>query len=173
MNGRRREGEMKLVVRVLLVLLVAGSLSAQSACGQPANRAARPAIFDPTRDAARDIALAVAEAARTGRRVLIDVGGNWCSWCHEMERYIEAHAELRALRDQNFVTVKVNYSPENKNEAVLTKYPKIPGYPHLYVLDATGALLHSQNTAELEDGKKSYNLEKFTAFLQKWAPPAK
>ena len=164
---------MRIVVRLLLVLLVAVPLSAQASGGQGAKPAARPATFDPARDAAKDIELAVAEAARTGKRVLVDVGGNWCGWCHEMERFVDAHADLRALRDRNFVTVKVNYSPENKNEAVLSRYPKIPGYPHLYVLDQTGALLHSQNTVEIEDGKTSYDLDKFMAFLKKWAPPAK
>ena len=48
-------------------------------------------------------------------------------------------------------------------------FPKIPGYPHLFVLDKTGTLLHSQNTSMLEDGKRSYDLERFTAFLKKWA----
>jgi thiol:disulfide interchange protein len=140
---------------------------------QIAKPGAKPNIFDPTRDAAKDIELAIAEAARTGKRVLVDVGGNWCGWCHKMEQYFEEHADLRALRDQNYVTVKVNWSPENRNEAVLSKYPKISGYPHLFVLDQNGALLHSQDTGKLEDGKSSYDLEKFTAFLKEWAPQAK
>jgi thiol:disulfide interchange protein len=135
-----------------------------------AAKAARPAIFDPSRDAAKDLQAGIAEAARTGKRVLVDVGGNWCGWCHEMERFIDAHADLKALRDKNYVTAKVNYSPENENKAVLSKYPKIKGYPHLFVLDKDGALLHSQDTALLEDGKSSYVLEKFIAFLQQWAP---
>jgi hypothetical protein len=63
------------------------------------------------------------------------------------------------------------WSPENQNEEVLSKYPKIPGYPHLFVLDKNGKLIHSQDTSELEDGRKSYNLEKFTAFLKEWAAP--
>ena len=148
-------------------------IAAQSAGGPATKPAAKPTIFDPTRDAAKDIELAIEEADRTGKRILLDVGGNWCVWCYEMERYFEVQKDLRALRDRNYVTVKVNWSPENKNEEVLTQYPKISGYPHLFVLGKTGALLHSQNTAELEDGQKSYDLEKFTAFLKKWAPPAK
>ena len=157
----------KATLMCLLLLMAATALSQAQNSGQAA---AKPAIFDPTRDAAKDIEAAVAEAARTGKRVLVDVGGNWCSWCHEMERYFEEHADLRALRDTNFVTVKVNWSPENKNEAVLSRYPKIPGYPHLFVLDKNGALLHSQDTGKLEDGKRSYDLAKFTAFLNEWAP---
>ncbi len=155
-----------------LIVCFAFAFEAQmpSALTQEARTAANPNLFDPTRDAAKDIERALAEAARTGKRVLIDVGGDWCRWCHEMERYIETHAELRELRDRNFVTVKVNWSPENRNEVVLSKYPKIKGYPHLFVLDANGSLLHSQDTGLLEDGKSSYNLEKFTAFLKEWSP---
>lgn len=132
--------------------------------------AAQQNIFDPNRNAAKDIEAAISEASRKGRRVLLDVGGNWCSWCRTMERYFEEHSDLRALRDRNYVTVKVNWSPENRNEAVLSKYPRITGYPHLFVLDGNGALLHSQDTSVLEDGKKCYDLAKFTAFLTKWAP---
>lgn len=147
-------------------LVLSVNAFAQAGAAKPA----RPAIFDPTRDAAKDLQEGVAEAARTGRRVLVDVGGNWCGWCHEMERFIEAHADLKALRDKNYVTVKVNFSPENENAALLSKYPRIKGYPHLFVLDNDGALLHSEDTSLLEDGKSSYVLEKFTAFLQQWAP---
>jgi len=134
---------------------------------------ARQQIFDPNRNAAKDIDAAIVEASKTRRRILVDVGGNWCSWCRTMDRYFEEHSDLRALRDRNYVTVKVNWSPENKNEAVLSKYPKATGYPHLFILDKNGTLLHSQDTSVLEDGKKSYDLEKFTAFLAKWAPTDK
>ncbi len=166
----------KMMLYCLVMLLVFPTLvQAQSGGGQAGatKAAARPNIFDPTRDAAKDLQAAIEEASRSGRRVLVDVGGNWCGWCHEMERFIEAHPDLKALRDKNFVTVKVNWSPENKNEAVLSKYPKIPGYPHLFILDDTGKLLYSEDTSKLEDGKTSYVLEKFTVFLQEWAPPAK
>ena len=55
---------------------------------------------------------------------------------------------------------------------MLSKFPKIKGYPHLFVLDKDGKLLHSQDTVLLEDGKSSYVLEKFKEFLLKWASPA-
>jgi len=68
---------------------------------------------------------------------------------------------------KGFLVVKVNWSKENKNEAVLSRYPKIPGYPHLFVLDRNGKLLHSQDTSELESGK-GYDHARVTAFLKKW-----
>ena len=124
--------------------------------------------FDPKRDAAKDIQAAVAEAKRTKRRVILDVGGEWCSWCHTLDRYFVAHPDLAATRDQLYVWIKVHWSPEFPNEAVLSKYPKIPGYPHLFVLDQEGKLVQSQGTAELEDGS-SYSLDKMQQFLLRWA----
>ncbi len=125
------------------------------------------AKFDPTRDAAKDVAAAVAQAKAEGKRVLVDVGGEWCSWCHILDRFVEGNDDVKALVDAHYVWVKVNWSPQNKNEALLARWPKIKGYPHLFVLDARGKLLHSQNTGELE-AEKSYDKPKFVAFLKKY-----
>jgi thiol:disulfide interchange protein len=125
--------------------------------------------FDPARDADRDIKDAVAEARRTNRRVILDVGGEWCGWCHTLDRYFAEHPDLRDLRDRSYVWLKVNYSPDNKNEAVLSRYPRINGYPHFFVLDQDGKLLQSQDTSLLEEGR-SYGHDKMQQFLLRWAP---
>jgi thioredoxin-related protein len=126
--------------------------------------------YDPGRDAVKDIRDAVAEAARTHRRVLLDVGGNWCSWCRLLDKFFADHPDLAALIDKNYVMVKVNYSPDNNNEEALGKYPHAEGYPHIYVLDSTGKLAISQSTDVFEDGQ-GYNAARWKAFLEKWAPP--
>lgn len=128
--------------------------------------------FDPTRDAARDIADAQIEAKRSARRVLLDVGGEWCVWCRRLDSLFVRNKNLAEELHAGFVVVKVNSSPENKNEAVLGPLGKIPGYPHLFVLDENGRLLHSQNTEELESGK-GYDPEKVRAFIQAWRGPGK
>ena len=125
--------------------------------------------FDPARDPAKDVAAAVAQARDEGKRVLVDVGGEWCSWCHIMDRFFAADDEAREMRDRGFVVVKVNYSPQNKNQAFLSRYPRIAGYPHLFVLGPDGKLLHSQDTGELEAGK-SYDRDKMLGFLRNWTP---
>jgi thiol:disulfide interchange protein len=126
--------------------------------------------YDPARNAEQDIRDAVAEAERVGKRILLEVGGEWCIWCHTMDDYFEKNPELLALREKNFIMVKINFSEENKNEQLLSRYPPIGGYPHLFVLERDGKLLRSQETGELEEGK-SYNLAKFMAFLKEWSPP--
>ena len=152
------------VARLFAVAALCGFLSAA------AQAQGLPAKFEPGRDAAADVATAVAMAKAQGKRVLVDVGGQWCSWCHILDRFIAGHADVRALLDANYVWLKVNWSPENKNEKLLSRWPAIRGYPHLFVLDAEGKLLHSQETDVLESGK-DYDRAKFIAFLRAWAPP--
>ena len=130
---------------------------------QPVNK------FDPDRDAAKDISEAVQYAKEVHKNVLIDVGGDWCIWCHRIDDFINSHEKIKKYLEDNYVEVKVNFSKENKNEKVLSHYPKIEGYPHIFVLDANGKLLHSENTGLLEH-EKGYSSEKFMEFLKKWAP---
>ncbi|MFY9555406.1 MAG: thioredoxin family protein [Blastocatellia bacterium] len=129
---------------------------------------AATAKYDPKRDPEKDIQDAIAEAGQTGKRILLEVGGEWCVWCHIMDRYFETNPKLLEFREANFVMVKINFSRENENQKLLSRYPEIQGYPHIFVLDSNGKLLHSQNTGQLESGK-SYDLEKFSSFLKRWA----
>jgi thioredoxin-related protein len=160
---------MKTLIRFLLMTVIA--VGAVSGCAQ-VSRAQSPYTpvtkYDPKRDAAQDIRDAAAEAKRTNRRVLLEVGGEWCSWCHHMDDFFAAHPDLTSVRDKSFVTVKINFSEENSNKEVLARYPEIAGYPHLFVLDSDGMLVHSQDTSPLEESK-SYNLDRFTTFLAYWA----
>ena len=133
--------------------------------------AALNAQFDPARDPVADLETAKVEARRGGKRILLDVGGQWCSWCHLLDAFVAGDAEIRSFRDANYVWMKVNYSEDNENAAFLSRFPAITGYPHLFVLDADGQLLHSQFTGELEKGR-GYDRGKFFAFLKQWAPPA-
>ena len=145
-----------------------GWLLALACCGFAALSQAQalPAKFDATRDAAADVRTALGLAKAQGKQVLVDVGGEWCIWCHILDKFIGTHAPVRKLVDQIYVVVKVNFSPQNRNEAVLSQWPKIKGYPHLFVLDAEGRLVHSQDTGELEAGK-DYDEAKVIAFLEK------
>jgi thioredoxin-related protein len=121
--------------------------------------------FDARRDAAADVAQAVARARTEGKRVIVDIGGEWCTWCHILDRFIAVHDDVRSLIEDNFIWVKVNYSPSNKNERLLAAWPRVTGYPHLFVLDGAGRLVRSQATGDLESAK-DYDKGKMLAFLQ-------
>ncbi len=151
----------------MMILTTVTAASQEKAAAMPSY--VQVTRFDPSRDAATDIAAAAAEAKRTGRHVLVDVGGDWCIWCKRLDAFFDEQKDAADFLRKNYVPVKVNYSKENKNEAVLSRYPKVAGYPHLYVLDDDGKLLHSQDTGALESGK-GHDLEKVLAFLKHWAP---
>mgnify|MGYP001262290471 CR=1 FL=1 len=154
--------------------------------------------FDPKRDPKLDLQNALSKAQKENKRIILDVGGEWCGWCKKMEYYLMKNSKLEKLRDKNYVWVRINMSEENENKEFLSKYPQIQGYPHLFVLEKDGSLLHSQDTAELEDPDlpiivpsnvknkdvflkkeyekkkaRSYDLQKFTEFLNKWMPQEK
>ena len=126
--------------------------------------------YDPGRDPAKDLQDAIREATRSKKRILLEVGGDWCVWCSIMDAAFANHPKLQKLRDNHYVTVKINFSKENSNEKFLSQYPPMEDYPHFFVLDSNGALLHSQGTHAFEHGK-SYNAGKIDGFLKKWASP--
>ena len=124
--------------------------------------------FDPTRNPEQDLKSAIEYAKKTNKRIILDVGGEWCIWCHRIDAFIDSHKEIKEFLDKHFIVVKINYSKENKNEKFLSKFPQIPGYPHFFVLDKDGKLLHSQDTGVLEKDK-DYDEVKFMEFLMEWA----
>ncbi len=137
-----------------------------------------PVGFDPQRDAARDLATAQNQAQTTGRRVLVDVGGQWCGWCRKLDRFIASQPQIKTLIDNHYVWLKVNYSAENRNTAVLSRWPKPRGFPYLLVLDPNGKLLHAQGVGGLEtetenEADEDYDAGRVMAFLKRYAIAAK
>lgn len=130
-------------------------------------------LYNPEANAQADIASAVAKAKKEGKHVFIQVGGNWCPWCIAFHKLVDATPELKTLLQDNYETVLVNYSKENKNEAVMASlgYPGRFGYPVFVILDSNGQRLHTQNSAYLEEGK-GHSVKKVSEFLTGWAPAA-
>ena len=130
------------------------------------------ARFNPTADADRDIQDGIARAKVTQRRVLVVVGGNWCLRCRRMEEFFNANPDLAELRDREFVAVYVSVTPERSNRAVLSRYPAVPSYPHLFVLDDFGGFVASQDVRELE-ARAQYDRYRVETFLRGHARPPK
>ncbi|PWS27649.1 thioredoxin family protein [Pedobacter yonginense] len=139
-------------------------------------------IYNPQANAKADINAAVSKAAQENKHVLVQVGGNWCSWCIAFHNLVDSTATLKKYINDNFETVLVNYSPENKNEAVLADLgnPQRFGFPVFLVLDGKGKVLHIENSSYLEteevaaNGKKKvgHDVKKITSFLKGWTVTA-
>lgn len=127
------------------------------------------AKYGPERDAEEDLTMTVRQATQDGKRILLQVGGDWCGWCLTMNAYFHENANVAQALSRDFIIMKVNYSDENQNKKFFKAYPEVRGYPHIFVLDSDGKLLHSQGTGVLEKGG-SYSEEALLKFLSKWAP---
>lgn len=153
--------------RVGLLLSLVAMLFITSLSAQP-----KP-VYDTTANAKQQVAKAVENAAKNGKHVLLQIGGNWCPWCIKLHRFYAAEATVKAELENNYELVMVNYSKENKNLDLLKEldYPQRFGFPVLVVLDGNGKRIHTQNSAYLEkDG--GYSVETVTTFLKQWSPGA-
>ena len=123
--------------------------------------------YGDERNAEDDLNATIARAHSEKKRILLQVGGEWCGWCKTLTSFIEKNDSVRSSLEKNYLLMKVTYTQKQPNEAFLSKYPKIVGYPHLFVLDDEGKLLHSQDTSPLEEGK-GYSQDRILAFLEDW-----
>ena len=130
-------------------------------------------LYNPTANAAADIEAAVKKAAAENKFVLIQAGGNWCSWCIEFNRFTTTDKQMDSAINADYVVYHLNYSPQNKNFGIYKNYgfPIRFGFPVFLVLDANGKLIHTQNSSYLEEGK-SYNKKKVMEFMEQWRPAA-
>jgi thioredoxin-related protein len=135
--------------------------------------AQKPSIYHPEADAKADIAHTVQKAKQNGRHVLLQLGGNWCGWCIQFDKLVNSNDTLKTFRDKNYEMLHVNYSPENRNEAVFASlgYPQRFGFPVFVILDGDGKRLHTQSSAYLEQGK-GHDPKKVLEFFENWAPAA-
>jgi len=124
--------------------------------------------YDPMRDPHNDLAMAEADAAKANKKILLEVGGDWCSWCKTLNKFFADHPDLAKLRDSKFVVMKINMGPTNENVPFLSNYPKIPGYPYIFVLDSSGQLLASKDTSSLENHAGNYSADEMKKFFASW-----
>ncbi len=131
-------------------------------------------LYNPNADAAKDIAAALQKAKAENKYVLLQGGGNWCSWCIEFAKFCKADAKIDSVIKASYVWYHLNWSKENENKKLFTQYgyPQRFGFPVFIILDANGNRIHTQNSEYLEDGKKSYDRNKVQAFLEMWSPNA-
>jgi|SRR5687767_3162443 len=130
-------------------------------------------LYKPAEDAETEIANAIKQAKNEGKHVFIQIGGNWCIWCARFVDFVDTDKEIDSLVNSNYIVYHMNYSKENKNQKLLTRYnyPQRFGFPVFLILDGDGKLLHIQNSVYLEEGK-TYNRNTVIGFFKDWSPKA-
>lgn len=154
---------MKLFFITIISILLSLQVSAQ----------AKISIYNPEANAAAEIAAAVKTAAAEGKQVFLQVGGNWCPWCIRFHKMVEEDPELDSIVKADYVVVKVNFSKENPNNAVLAAldFPQRFGFPVFVILNSSGKRIHTQDSSLLEEGK-GYSHEKVKNMFIMWSADA-
>jgi thiol:disulfide interchange protein len=96
----------------------------------------------------KDLTVALAEAKRTNKKVLIDFEATWCGPCHTMDQWIWNDAEVAQMINAGFVGVKVDADLQK----ALVKRLKIEAYPTMMVMGGDGAVL--QRVTDYQSSKE-------------------
>ncbi|MCQ8242446.1 thioredoxin family protein [Rhizosaccharibacter radicis] len=119
--------------------------------GPPPAAVAKP--YDTQQDAHAAVAAAFAEAKKSGRKVLLDFGGNWCPDCRIMAGILEA-PEVEPWVKRHFVTVPIDVGRYDKNLDIEQRFNVPPkGVPTVLVVTADGKLLNPDAIKELTDAR--------------------
>jgi hypothetical protein len=124
--------------------------------------------YDPKADPFEQYRHAVAQAEASNKLVLIIAGGDWCRWCHVLNRFVAKNDDVERRLNDTFVVMKVYVGPGNYNELFFSQLPEAYGAPHFWIVSPQREVLASQSTAKLERGRNAYDKASFLAFIDTW-----
>ncbi len=157
-----------------LALLPAGA-SDEPKTTKPKDKAALPKVYDENADAKADVDKALALAKKDNQRVIIQWGGNWCSWCILLNDRFKSDRTLakELLYEYRVVHVDIGHMDKNRDLAKRFEAGFNGGVPFLTILDADGKVLKNQRTdvfetknADGKEGKNGHDPLKLLAFLK-------
>ena len=84
--------------------------------------------------------LALAEAKKLNKPVLIDFSASWCSYCHMMDSTTFKDPAVQAALQRDYVTVKIDF---DRNPALVGTY-QIRGIPAFVLLNSFGEMVSNK-----------------------------
>ena len=130
-----------------------------------------PLPYDEKADADAVIAAARTRATKSHKRLLIDLGGNWCLDCRILAGTV-ALPELRAFVDRHFEVVTVDIGRFDKNAQVAAHYGvkgRLAGVPAVLIVDPrTDRLVNMGHETALADARHM-DPQALADWLAQWA----
>jgi ketosteroid isomerase-like protein len=129
-------------------------------------------IYPEVGDPRVEIQRALAEAAKSHKRLIVIFGANWCYDCHVLDLAFH-RPDIAPILQRSFEVVHVDVGHGDKNQDLMTQYgvPIQRGIPALAVLASDGRLLFSQTNGQFENAR-ALSPEDLLRFLRKWSPQA-
>jgi thiol-disulfide isomerase/thioredoxin len=169
------------MLRRLSVLAAAGAIALTS-LGAAAHAAPAPRVkigslaelptplpypYDVDADAERALSAALKRAKATHRKVLVDLGGNWCPDCRILAAVMDL-PEVAAFVKAHYEVVMVDVGRLDRNTAIAERYGlKLQGVPSILILDERGRLLDQGHEPALADAR-SMTPQALADWLARW-----
>ena len=110
-----------------------------------------PQPYDPSANADEQVAAAKARAAAAGKRLLIELGSNWCSDSRALAGVLEL-PEVKSFVAQHYEVVLVDVGRSDRNLQIFRRYGvmRLRGIPTPLIIDPkTDQLLNQGHLFEL------------------------
>ena len=112
--------------------------------------------YDESADADAQVAAAFARARISGKRVLIDLGGNWCGDCVVLANLM-ALPQMKQFLADHFEIVSVDVGRFNKNLQIPARFgitKRLKGVPAILIVTPNGkTLVDAGHVSALEDAR--------------------
>ena len=127
----------------------------QPAAQSPEHPAKSALSYDESADPHRDLQHALANARKSGKRVLVVFGANWCPDCRVLDREFHAGGKTADLVRSRYEVVKVDVGRFDKNLDFAKLYgePIKKGIPSLVVVTPTNQVVYQTRAGELADAR--------------------
>ncbi len=128
-----------------------------------------PYPYDESANPNPAIAAAFERATKSGKRVLIDFGGNWCPDCRVLAGVMQL-PEVKAFVGAHYEIVAVDVGRFDKNLDIVQRYgvTKLAGVPTVVIADASGKPVNVTNSAELANAREM-SPQGIADWLARWA----
>ncbi len=137
--------------RLLTALSLMAALPAQAATAPKPSIASfqqLPVVtmqpYDEAANADAQVAAAFARAAKSHKRVLIDLGGNWCVDCLVLSNFLRL-PEMRRFMETHYEEVLVDVGRFNRNLQIPARFgitKRLEGVPALLIATPDGKLVN-------------------------------
>lgn len=141
------------------VCLCAGALAAPAPQLKLTNLADLPMVertpYDVNANAAKDVDAAFARARKSHKRVLIDMGGNWCPDCLILANVMQL-PEMKTFLKQHFEVVAVDIGRFDKNQDIPARFGikgRLPGVPAVVIAEPDGTFVNPGKISALADAR--------------------
>lgn len=157
------------LTRFTTVLLVALVLTGCTTFPRPVT----PQIYDVKADGEQQLNAALSQAGRERKRVLLNLGANWCSDSQAMFQLFHTDPEIRRVIEDYYVFEMIDVNQRglrSRNAKLVARFgdPLAAGIPALLVLDANGVLLNRDPSERLSDSDHRHPAI-VLAYFRKWS----